>query len=70
MDGIERNVSSAGLENSERSHHHRRRAVEVETDHHISLHAIRAQIIRQPVGAAVEFPVGQLLLRARPRRAC
>ncbi len=68
MDRIERQVSTACFQNRQRSHHHGRRAIEIKSNHYVSLHAERAQIIRQTVGAAVEFRVGQVFLPARYRQ--
>ena len=59
IDRIERHVGAAGLQDAKQRDDQRRIAFEEEADERAALHAERAQAVRNGVGGAVEFGVGQ-----------
>ncbi|VWC46217.1 hypothetical protein BAR24066_07384 [Burkholderia arboris] len=59
--GIERHVGAAGLEDAEQRDDHRRAAVEADGDRRIGGDVEFDQVTREPVGARIEFGIGEAL---------
>ncbi len=57
---VQGNVGSAGLEDTEQSHHHLRRAFNTEADQRLRPDAQLLQVVGQLIGPPVQFAVGQL----------
>jgi hypothetical protein len=67
VNGVERNVCAARFENRKRGDGHRRRTIHIEADDDVAIDADGAQIMRQAVGAAVEFSVRKIFAPVRDR---
>ncbi|VWC46246.1 hypothetical protein BAR24066_07387 [Burkholderia arboris] len=59
--GIERHVGTAGLEDTKQRDDHRRAAVEADGDRRIGRDVEFDQVTREPVGARIEFGIGETL---------
>ncbi len=64
---VERQIGAARLENAEQANHHGRRAGDAQADHRFRADAPPPQMMRQPVGARLEFAIGEALRLAHHR---
>ena len=60
--GIERQIGAAGFENAEQPDHHLQRALDAQPDHRLRSDAEAAQVMRELVGARIEFGIGEAFL--------
>src|SRR3954452_25382883 len=69
---VERQIGAPGLEDADKPHQHRQRALDAQPHHHLGPDPERAQVMRQPARARIELAVAQPLVlehhRVRFRR--
>ncbi|MNH30048.1 hypothetical protein D3C79_903150 [compost metagenome] len=58
---VQRHIGAARLEDAEQAHDHVQTALYGKPHQHVGPHAQFAQLVRQAVGAAVQFAVAQCL---------
>src|SRR3954467_11196322 len=70
---VERQIRASGLEDADKPHQHRQRALDAQSDHHLGPDPEPAQMMRQLARARIELAVAQPLVlehhRVRLRRA-
>ena len=61
VDGIERNVRAASLENAEQPHDHFQRPLDADSDENVGADTERSKTMGDPVGTSVQLGIGQRL---------
>ena len=56
---VQRDIGAAGFENAEEPDDHLQGALHTDAHEDLWAHAVRPQVVRQPIGAGVQLPVGQ-----------